>query len=442
VTSAVVPFPRARRTAGGSLTDKAAFAAAVFMLLIYSQGWALPLVGGGDESADSVLLRTVFLPAYAAGIALMALTPWRLALGLARQPFLIAIVLIAALSMFWSVSPDQTSRRIFALAFTTLGGVVLAARYSWARLAEVLATAFAILAFCCLFTGLFVPSIGRMTDIFPGAWRGLWQEKNSFGDNMALGAAVCAAAALLNARRATFWWGTAVLCVLLVVMSTSKTSLVSELLGAAALGLVWAVRRGRAASVAATWAAVTAVAGVVAVMVFAADAVFGLLGKDATLTGRTQIWAAVMRQIKERPWQGFGYAAVWDNTGHWGPLAWITHQIGFRPHHAHNSWLEQWLALGVPGLTAWAAFYLQTLVANVVALYRDKGAFLALPYFVIYSLTSLTESIAVVYNDIRWVIFVALAVKLCLPDPAPAAPRRSPQTRRALSHGHSLEASL
>jgi exopolysaccharide production protein ExoQ len=340
-------------------------------------------------------------------------------------------MVVVAASILWSVSPDQTSRRIFALLFTTLGGVVLAARYSWARLAEVLATTFAILAFCCLFTGLFVPSIGRMSDVFPGAWRGLWGEKNSFGDNMALGAALCAGAAILNPRRAPFWWASAMLSFLLVIMSTSKTSLVSELIGVVALGLVWAVRRGRAASIAASWTVVTAIIGAIAIMTFAADAVFGVLGKDATLTGRTQIWAAVIRQIKERPWLGFGYAAIWDNTDKWSPLAWITHDIGFRANHAHNSWLEQWLAMGVPGVVAWSAFYLQTLVANVVALYRDKAAYVALPFFVIYSLTSLTESIAVVYNDVRWVIFVALAVKLALPDPPPPrVPARRPIAQR------------
>ena len=412
-------FPRARR-AGWSLTETLAFAAAVFMLLTYSQGWELPLTGGGDESGDSVLIRTLFLPAYAAGVGLVALSPWNTARGLIRQPFLIAIFAIAALSVLWSVTPDQTSRRIFALAFTTLGGVVLAARCSWARLAEAIAATFAILAVCSLITGLFVPAIGRMADIFPGAWRGLWQEKNTFGDNMTQGVAICAAAAFLNPRRATLWCGAAALCFGLVLMSTSKTSLVAVLLAGAAIGLVWAVRRGPATAIAATWAAVIALGAAAAVILFASDFVFGLLGKDATLTGRTKIWSAVVRQIGERPWQRFGYAAIWDETGPWGPLAWITHDAGFRAHHAHNSWLEQWLSLGVPGLAAWAGFYLQTLVANIVALYRSQGAYLALPFFVLFSLTSLTESIAVVYNDMRWVIFVALAVKLVLPDPKPA----------------------
>jgi exopolysaccharide production protein ExoQ len=427
VTAAVTPFPGARRAIPSrarpgrlDLIETATFVGAVFLLLTYSQGWVQPLLGGKDDAADSALVRALYLPAYAVGIFLMALTPWSLVRALVRQPFLLALLAIAGASLVWSVSPDQTLRRLFALYFTTLGGVIIAARYSWPRLAEVIAGCFAVLALISLFVGLFVPSIGRMTDIFPGAWRGLWDEKNALGGNMALGAALCAATALLNPRRAALWWSAAVLCILMVLMSTSKTSLVSVALGAGALAMVWAVRRGPNSGVAATWAAVVAIGVVAGFAFFASDVVFGLLGKDATLTGRTKIWAAVLRQINERPWQGFGYAAIWDDTGAWGPLAWIVHDSGFRPHHAHNSWLEQWLALGLPGLIAWAAFFLQTLVANIVALYREKGAYLALPFFVVYALMTLSESIAVQYNDMRWAIFVALAVKLALPDAKPA----------------------
>jgi exopolysaccharide production protein ExoQ len=439
VTDVVAPFPRARRAIPrrarrdwGQVIQVAAFIGEVFMLLTYSQGWVQPLLGGDDAAADSALVRTLYLPAYAIGIFLVALTPWSVVRGLARQPFLLLLLAIVALSLIWSVTPDQTLRRLFALYFTTLGGVVIAARHSWARLAEVIAGCFAVLALMSLFVGLFVPSVGRMTDIFPGAWRGLWDEKNGFGGNMALGAVLCAAAALLNRRRAGLWWGAAALCVFLVLMSTSKTSLLSVGLGVGAIALIWTVRRGPAAGVAATWTAVVAIALVAGVAFLASDVIFGLLGKDATLTGRTMIWKAVLRQINERPWQGFGYAAVWDNESPWSPLAWIVHDSGFRPHHAHNSWLEQWLGLGLAGLIAWTAFFLQTLVANIVALYREKGAYLAMPYFVVYAVMTFSESIAVQYNDMRWAIFVALAVKLALPDGdlAPAMAPARPLSRR------------
>jgi len=60
---------------------------------------------------------------------------------------------------------------------------------------------------------------------------------------------------------------------------------------------------------------------------------------------------------------------------------------------------------------------------------------------VVFALTSLTESIAVQYNDMRWVLFVALAVKLALPDPPKRRPAAaSAQPRGALGYGHRLEA--
>ncbi|HEY2708315.1 MAG TPA: O-antigen ligase [Caulobacteraceae bacterium] len=426
MTAVVAPFPQARsrrKAQPRNWIELAAFAASVFLILTYSQGWVSLLSGGAEQSPESALIRTLYLPAYGMAVGLLALRPLESVGGLVRQPLLLLVLGIAWASLFWSVAPDQTSRRIFALVFTTLSGVVLATRYDWPKLAEAMATAFAILAVVSLFVCLFVPSVGRMQTLFPGAWCGLWAEKNAFGDNQALGASIASAAAMLNPRRRKLWWGVTALCVFLVLMSTSKTSLVAVMLAAGATGLVWTVRRGPAAGVAATWAALVGVGLVASIALFASHILFGLLGKDATLTGRTQIWSAVMRQIQARPWEGYGYAAIWDETDRWGPLAWIIHDAGFRPHHAHNSWLEQWLSLGLPGLIAWAGFYLQTLIANVFAIYTRAGAYLALPFFVIYSLTTLTESIAVVYNDMRWVIFVALAVRLALPDAktAPAA---------------------
>lgn len=397
-----------------------AFCLAVLALLIYSQGW-LTLLTGGDVSdpSKSGLIRNMFLPAYACGIVLLSMSPGATLGALLRQPFLILLMVIVAASLIWSDAPDQTMRRIVALYATTLTGVVLAGRYSWPVLAEIIAAAFLILGVCCLLLIFGLPGIGKMTELFPGAWRGVWPEKNALGGNMALGFGLCAAAALLTPRRAWLWWGAAGLCLLLVLGSTSKTSLISLMLGAMALGFVGLVRRGPASGVMATFAAVVGAMGIAAFLLFASDVFLGLLGKDATLTGRTKIWAAVYHQIQQRPWTGYGYGATWDNESGRGALAWITKEAGFRARHAHNSWLEQWLGLGYSGLAAWSLFWLQTFGSAVIAAFRHKGAYLALPFLAVYSLTTLTESIAVVWNDLRWVIFVAIAVKLAWPDPQP-----------------------
>jgi len=383
-----------------------------------------------DATDSSSLVRALFFPAYGCSVALLALNPGEVLKTFLRQPLLILILWVVGASLLWSINPDQTFRRFIALSFTTLGGVILAARWKWAGLAEIMATALTILAVISLVLCLFVPSFGRMHELFPGAWRGLWIEKNALGNMMTIGFMSCAAAALLEPRRARLWWPAAGLCLLLVLASTSKTSLVSCLLGCCGLGLVWVVRRGPAGRVLGTYGALVGLLILGFVGLFASGAVLAALGKDATLTGRTQIWAAVMRRIQDRPWLGYGYGAVWDDTSPWSPLAWIIKQAGFRPFHAHNSWLQQWLDLGVAGLIAWALYFVETCTRAMVALYRSPGAYLAIPFLLVYAMTSLTESIAVTFNDCRWLFFVAIAARLAIPDEAaPRRPARHPSPR-------------
>lgn len=401
-----------RLTAWRTLT----LGAAALIFLTYSQFWVFPLLGDAGNPAASGLVRALYLPAYGAALFLLALSPREGLTALARQPFLVVLLLIAVASSAWSVAPDQTLRRAIALGFTTLGGVMLAARYRWPQLMELLAGSFAFLTVVALLASLAIPSIGVMHELFPGAWRGVWPEKNALGGIMALGFMVLASAAVLNPRRAALWLPFAALALLLVLMSTSKTSLVALLLGAGGIGLVFLVRRHPATGVATIWLGALGVAMVAGVFLFAADVFFDLLGKDATLTGRTKIWDAAMRQIELRPWTGYGYGVIWDVKGPWTPLAWIIKDAGFTPIHAHSAWIEQWLGLGVFGLAAFGLMYLQTLALVAVALFRSLGAYFAVPFLIVYSLMSLTESIAVTFHDFRWVMFVMVATKLVWPD--------------------------
>jgi O-antigen ligase len=261
-----------------------------------------------------------------------------------------------------------------------------------------------------------------MSNDFPGSWRGLWLEKNTFGGEMAFALLIFAAAGVLRPERRRLWFSLSFIALAMLLASTSKTSLVALMLGAAAFFLVLLVRRGGAVAVIATYAAVVALIALIAAVILSPDVFLDLRGKDATLTGRTKIWAAVMRQIELRPWLGYGYGAVWSEDTGWGPLAWIVKQAGFKPEHAHNSWLEQWLGMGLAGLSAWALYYLTTLGRAIMAMFTSRGALVALPFLVVYSMITLTESVAVSYNDLRWVIFVAFSIRLALPDREPLSP--------------------
>jgi hypothetical protein len=70
---------------------------------------------------------------------------------------------------------------------------------------------------------------------------------------------------------------------------------------------------------------------------------------------------------------------------------------------------------------AFALFYAQMTLLALVSIFRNPGAYLAVPLLLVYTLMTLTESIAVSYNDLRWVLIVIVAVKLALPDRAAEA---------------------
>jgi O-antigen ligase len=408
--------PVAEAQAPAGFKDYLAFWTSVLMMLTFTQFWVMPLTGPNGDAEASNLIRTLYFPAYFAALALAVARLRQTVFAAIRAPLLWALIGMVFVSMIWSIDPEVTERRGIAVLFTTLAAVVVAARYDWPRFLEVLATAFAIVVMACFFLGLFVPSYGRMSELFPGAWRGVYFEKNGLGDNMSIACILFSATAILNPRRWGLWAGFAGLALLLVLLSGSKTSLVALTIGFAALGFVFAVKRGPILAVIATFFGVTAVLALGSAFYFASDAFFALLGKDATLTGRTKLWTAVLNQIHTRPWTGFGYAAVWNDTTVWSPLAWISKQAKFVATHSHNSWLEVWLGLGYVGLALWALFFAEVWGRTLVAAYRRPAGYFALPFLAVYSLMTLTETVAVVYNDFIWVMFAALGVKLAAPS--------------------------
>ena len=164
------------------LADIVAVVASVGLILTYVGFWSAPLTGYGARSAD--FLRNFYYPAYLLALILVCLRPERALKGLIRSPLLIALLLLTAATYFWSIMPELTARRIPALAFTTLAGVALASRWSWRSLTEIIAGTLAVLAILSFLVGALLPQMGRMDEIFPGAWRGLWLEKNSMGNVM------------------------------------------------------------------------------------------------------------------------------------------------------------------------------------------------------------------------------------------------------------------
>lgn len=405
-------------------------ALALFVLLIFSRGWITLLVGPDTDAESSALTRNLFIPGYLASLVLLAGDPRRALSALISGAVLFALAGLAIVSAAWSFAPDLTLRRGFALLLTTLAGCALAARLDWLGMARVIAGAFAILAIGSTLAALALPHVGKMEVLFPGAWRGLWSDKNALGDYMALGVCACAGAAVIDRRLRGLWAGAAGACLLLIVLSTSKTSLVALAAGMGALGAVALGRRSPAVATAAALAVGAAALAAGVALVVQPHLLSDLLGRNVTLTGRTVIWETVLRRIAERPVTGFGYGVVWTDASGWGPLAWISKEAHFVPHHAHNSWLEAELDLGYAGVGLLTLFAVQTFVRLLRA---GPGAWVAGPILAAFAVTTLTETTTLNYNDFLWVIIPALAMRLGIresePGPPSSAPQRAPAAR-------------
>lgn len=117
---------------------------------------------------------------------------------------------------------------------------------------------------------------------------------------------------------------------------------------------------------------------------------FDLLGRDITLTGRTNIWNALISVVIDNNlYTGFGYDIIWDKSSegyHYISDAYSRMLYGV-PVGAHNNWLEIVLNIGIIGLIFFILFIVNTY--NKADILGDNAdiAVLILCFVTIYGLT-------------------------------------------------------
>ncbi|MFP4520453.1 MAG: O-antigen ligase family protein [Oceanicaulis sp.] len=386
-------------------------------LLLFSNALIAPLIADPAEPDGGAVLRLVWPPVYMASLLLVAMRPvavWRTALR--AWPVLLLAALTLA-SAAWSLDPGVTLRRSLAVTMTAVFGLWLAARFGWRDLVRLIALMFAVLAAGSFTAGALFPGFGVMADVHVGAWKGLWWEKNTLGAMMAWASlAFCAAAAAApsHAER-RLWFACLALAILLVLLSTSKTALLATVICVGGPAGVALARRGFGFAAAALFALALGVAALAGVLLVGPGVILEALGRDATLTGRTEIWAVLTGQIAERPLTGYGYGVFWDVEQ--GPAFWVRQETAWPVPTAHNAWLETALAIGVPGTLFALAFVLTGLARAAARLFGGLSTYWALPFVTSWLVVSLSESNLLEQNGLVWLLLSATLAKL-FADPA------------------------
>ena len=409
------------RTPLQSILRFAEYATVFGCLVMFSEG-LLPRILASEEDPESTLLRMLWLPVYGliilAGIALLP----KLARTALRLPFLVFILGLACASVAWSIDPEVTQRRAIAIVATTMAGLVLAARYDWRTMLRLMGAMWLFMAIVSFVAGVVAPNFAVMNEIHVGAWRGLWWEKNTLGGQMARASFLMAFLLIMDRPWRKVWALGLMISIALVLLSTSKTALLGMMLGFGVLFAGAWMRRGVVTTLSMIWAGVIGAGAAAMVFVFAPEIVFQLLGRDATLTGRTDIWTALFDAISDQPWLGYGYGAFWGLYSE--PAYKVRLATEWLVPTAHNGWLETALSIGLVGLAGLVLSFLLLLYRSAKLAITDWTGLFALGVAAQFLLFSLSESIALQQNTIVWVTYVAVAAKVAISVGEKAADKR------------------
>lgn len=382
----------------------------LLLLLLFSEALLGPLLADEKNPESSVVLRLMWPPIYLVVILLVVSRLWAAINLVVRFPLIIILLLWVAASITWTIDQGVTFRRVLAIGMTTLFGFHLAMRYNWRELLTLFGITWLILGIGSTVVALTMPQIGVESELHVGAWKGLWFQKNTLGGHMGRGCLLFGFLAITERKWRNVWLFGVLLSICLVLLSTSKTALLGMLVGLAILAVGAIMRRGPLLTLSMIWALVFFGGAFVSIIIFQPDLFFELLGRDAGLTGRTEIWVALQELIDQRPLLGYGYGAFWAEGS--APAIYVKDLTQWDVPTAHNGWLEIWLAVGIVGVVLFVFSFILTLVRAVGTATKHWIGFFVIGYLLQFLLFSMSESIILQQNTIVWVTYVAIAASL------------------------------
>jgi O-antigen ligase len=137
------------------------------------------------------------------------------------------------------------------------------------------------------------------------------------------------------------------------------------------------------------------------------DKATALLGRDASLTGRVDLWQLALSSIAKNPIHGYGYSTFWEADSQMAMR--IREEMHWAAPHAHNGYIDLTLGLGLAGLLLYAASYLIAARRAIDCFRRgvEREAVWPLVYLSFMFLYQLTEGSLVTGNTIFWILYVA-----------------------------------
>jgi exopolysaccharide production protein ExoQ len=426
-------------------TSKALWIAVLWLLINGSRPVSLWLQGAAPvaQTSDQLLEgspidRYVYTAIEAAGLLVLIARRQRVGAILKNNAPIILFFSYCAMSALWSDYPDVALKRWSkGLGDVEMGLLVLTDPNPVGAVKRLLTRmAFVLMPLSVLFIKYY-PELGRVYNrwTWTPSFTGVTGNKNELG-MICLVAGLGSIWRILLVRREEVGFEKArhltahivllAMIVWLLSVASSTTSLSCLLMGSGLL-VVTNIRAfsGKTAIVN------VLVVGMISLTIFAlfvdpGGSLLEGMGKDPTLTGRTDIWKGLVGMVGN-PMIGAGYESFWLG----GRLA-KSHSLMWRLNEAHNGYLEIYLNLGWVGVTLLALVIVSGYRHAIAAVreYPDMGR-LRMAYFGVAVVYSLTEAGFRMTSPI-WIMFLLMTMDAPYRVPLVAVPvdtRRFPEPR-------------
>lgn len=351
------------------------------------------------------------------GATLLACLRWKDSLHVMKKDyFLVILTFITLVSFLWSdvfISTLKDSREIMQMAAF---GLYFAARFNTKEQVQILAASFFLGELMSFGAAVAMPAIAIHGIDHPGAWKGVFGYKNLLGAIMVVSSFTFILLPINpnNWLEKIYKWSGLVFAIILILLSTSKTSLIVSLVLSLVL-LFYRNFRLRGKITVIFLDLVILIVGSVITLVFSAwTELLTAIGRDPTLTGRTPMWGIAMTRLMERPLLGFGRGAFWAPGSPYALEAGQAVAPGFVPPHGHNGFVDIALDVGLIGVLLFAISfflaYVRALKLAYATLAPEKMWYLA--FLMFFFMNNMTESLMLFKTNIYWTLYITSALSL------------------------------
>lgn len=321
---------------------------------------------------------------------------------------LLVLVVLAMLSVSWSLDASLSLRTAVTLLFSALFALDISIRYSVQKQLKLLLIALCVLMALSVLCEVLLPGIvpGGNLDA-PSAWHGVFGRKNELG-RMACLTAIVGITAIQHSRTLRVLIAIVGFAIALLSQSiTAAVYVIFTLLVVESFPLFH-------------WRPKPRLVGLVLVLVLVPtiaaftyenrDQLSGLVGKDSGLTGRVDLWRLSATEIMDRPVLGYGFQAFWDQDSERAMR--IREEVNWEiTPHSHNGYIDLTLSLGLVGLLVSISLYVALFRRSLKYILQGQERFrrwpLALLIFVL--IYQFTETTIIAGNTILWCLLCALA---------------------------------